>query len=307
MIGVDHKLSHAALAITRVDYHGWRDCHVVTNGIVEAVVVPAIGRVMQFRFVGDDLGVFWENRQLDGMPAQSRSEWMNFGGDKAWPAPQGNWERVTGRAWPPPATFDSVPMAARVQEHELILSSPTDRSYGVQVFRRITLRPDLAAMAITTRYCKVLGPPINLGVWVVTQLRDPQRVFVLLPKESPGVRQVREPVPMDMQKDGRLLSFLRDPGHNINIATDGSSLLWIDDEHILRIDGYAASAADNTCSTAVYTNMDPLRYVELETKGPIQRMAVGHHLDLTNTYTLARRSMEDSTAEAHKAFGLGLF
>jgi hypothetical protein len=304
MIAIGHQLSHSA--INRVDYHGWRDCYVMTNGIVEAVVVPAIGRVMQFRFVGQDGGVFWENRELDGMRAQSGSEWMNFGGDKAWPAPQEDWQRVAGRSWPPPAMFDSVSMTARIQEHELILSSPVDRSYGVQVLRHIAMRSGASVMSVTTRYCKVSGPAVDVGVWVVTQLRDPLRVFALLPEEPDSFRQITDQAPMGLRKDGRLLSFRRDPTHNIKIASDGSSVLWMDDEYVLLIDGYSASSTDNRCTTAVYTNMDPMQYVELETEGGVEQLSIGEHLDLTNTYTLAHRSVKDETAAAHRSFGLGL-
>jgi len=55
----------ASVTITRTNYHGWLEAYVVSNGKAEAVVVPVIGRVMQFGFVGEE-GVFWENRALDG-------------------------------------------------------------------------------------------------------------------------------------------------------------------------------------------------------------------------------------------------
>jgi hypothetical protein len=304
MTGFAHIPRHSEHEIARVNYHGWPGCYVLTNGLVEAVVVPAVGRVMQFRFVGDNRGVFWENRDLDGMPPQSRSNWMNFGGDKAWPAPQENWEKVSGRAWPPPAGFDSVSVEARVRGQELTTSSPVAPSYGVQVFRHVAMRPGIPAMVITTRYCKVSGPPVKAGVWIVTQLRDPERVFVLLPEPASEFIQIAGPRPFDLQKEGRLLSLRRDPSHNVKVAMDAVSLLWMDDRYILRIDGHSAQKEHATCRSSVYTNADPLSYVELETVGPITRMVVGDHLDLTNTYTLARRSLEDATAEAHNAFSL---
>src|ERR1051325_7620506 len=48
------------LSIRRTNYHGWPDAYIVSNPKVEVVVVPAIGRVLQFRFIGEE-GVFWEN------------------------------------------------------------------------------------------------------------------------------------------------------------------------------------------------------------------------------------------------------
>src|SRR5438105_557564 len=73
----------AAVHIRKTVYHGWPEALTVSNGKVEAVVIPAIGRVMQFRFAGEKDGPFWENRSLDGKNPDSQSaEWINFGGDK---------------------------------------------------------------------------------------------------------------------------------------------------------------------------------------------------------------------------------
>src|SRR5689334_13477433 len=50
-----------ATTITKTNYHGWPNTFIISNGSVEAIVVPSIGRVMQFKFVGEDSGPFWEN------------------------------------------------------------------------------------------------------------------------------------------------------------------------------------------------------------------------------------------------------
>jgi hypothetical protein len=280
------------VTITRMEYHGWRESFLLTNGIVEAVVVPSISRIMQFRMAGER-GVFWENRALDGVSAHSGNEWRNFGGDKAWPAPQEDWEPITGRAWPPPPTFDSASSEASVYSGGLLLTSPVDRDYGVQVYRAITLRPGLPVMDITTRYCKVAGPPVHLAVWVVTQLCNPQRIYALLPEShsvGPGYTQIHGEFPADVQKDGRLLSLRRDATHNLKIAMEGNSLVWMNEEYVLSIDAYSAHGAENKCTTAIYTNMDPLQYVELESMGQVDKVAVGDTLELSNSYTLARSS-----------------
>src|SRR5712691_2985388 len=59
----DHKKG-----ISSINYHGWADSLLLNNGQVEAVVVPAIGRVMQFHFVGED-DILWENEKLQGQSA----------------------------------------------------------------------------------------------------------------------------------------------------------------------------------------------------------------------------------------------
>src|SRR4051812_30063639 len=111
--GVYSPPAEGAVRIERAAYNGWAEAFTISNGRVEAVIVPAVGRVMQFRFVGEKEGPFWENHALDGKNPDSQSaEWINFGGDKTWPSPQSDWAKITGRAWPPPKAFDSMPVDA---------------------------------------------------------------------------------------------------------------------------------------------------------------------------------------------------
>jgi hypothetical protein len=308
MVDTRQRISIPGPSITRLNYHGWQDSYVLSNGLVEAIVVPSISRLMQFRFAGSKRGVFWENRVLDGVPACGGGEWKNFGGDKVWPAPQKDWPARTGRAWPPPATFDSAPADSCIEGQGLTLISSVDPDYGVQVLRHIALRPSLPVMDITSRYCKVEGPPVQVAVWVVTQLGDPQSVFALLPEShdgGPGYTQLQGPAPLGALRNGQLLSLQRDPAHNLKIAVDCHSLAWMNDEYVLRIDASSAPESENRSSMAIYTNMDPLQYVELESEGQLVQLAVGGSVDLTTTYTLALRSVEDA-AEALKTFGLAM-
>src|SRR5437764_6979017 len=94
-----HRASKPRVSVAKIAYHGWQHAYVLTNGTVEAIVVPEIGRVMQFHFVGED-PVFWENPTLNGKtPDPASKEWQNFGGDKSWPAPQAEWPKLIGREW----------------------------------------------------------------------------------------------------------------------------------------------------------------------------------------------------------------
>ncbi len=85
---------------------------------------------------------------------------------------------MAGRAWPPPATFDSVPLQGSATDSGVEMLSPVDPTYGIRVRRRIELDPSQPVMTITTTFEKVIGDPVKVGIGVITQLRDPQRVFV---------------------------------------------------------------------------------------------------------------------------------
>lgn len=300
------------MTIQRIAYHGWPDSLLLSNGTVEIIIVPAIGRVMQFRFAGDEAGALWENRHLDGHPLCANApsaEWLNFGGDKAWPSPQLDWEKHTGRAWPPPATFDSVPLQATAEDAQVFLTSEVDPHYGIKVVRHLRLVPRSSQLEITTEFQKAAGTTVRVGVWIVTQVPEPERVFVLLPEQtkfSDGYTQQTGPAPKDLRRDGRLLSLRRDPSEYIKIGTEGTSLLWMNESLALRIcaEDTLGDYPNGGCRTEVYTNPDPYGYVELETEGPLVTLESGGHITRTNTYTLYRRSTPECLLEARRLFEL---
>ena len=296
--------SSPPVAISRAAYHGWPDALILRSAQAEVIVVPAIGRVMQFQFVGEP-GPFWENRLLDGKPTDPKSaDWGNFGGDKTWPSPQADWGKVTPRGWPPPVAFDSLPVEATTENGEVILTSPVDPHYGIRTKRRIHLDADRPVLTITTTFDKTRGEPQTVGVWVITQLRDPSLVGAPIPANTrfpAGYAEQSERPPLGLAFDGHVVSLRRDPKEPHKIGTDAGTLLWVGERQMLRIDSPRVTGAeypDGGSSAEVYTDPDPLPYVELEMLGPVKRLAVGDTLERTNVYTLIHRGPGDAAASA---------
>src|SRR5438128_6848020 len=293
--------------LIRTNYHGWADSILLSNGRVEAVIVPAIGRVMQFRFAGEEDGPFWENRTLDGIkPEPESKEWGNFGGDKTWPAPQSDWPKLTPRAWPPPVAFDSMPVRATVDGFVVKLVSAVDPHYGIRVYREIKLALDRPVMTITTTYEKLSGQPFRVGVWVITQLKDPVIACASLPEferfRGGYYRQSDEP-PANLKIEDELLSLTRDPKASHKIGTDAGALFWVGKDAVLRIDSprqLTGQYPDDGCSAEIYTNPNPLGYIELEMLGPLTKMVVGDKITRASSYTLLRRMEVDSDLEVRK-------
>jgi hypothetical protein len=297
----------AGVSVQRISYHGWSDSYVIANGCVEAVVVPSIGRVMQLRLAGDADGTFWENRALDGhLHDAASNDWINFGGDKCWPAPQAVWTGQQGRDWPPPPAFDARPGEAVVCERGVIVTSPIDPGFGIQVVRHVELDANRPVMRIETEYRKLRGGAVRVGIWTVTQLREPERIGILLAENSKfenGYLRLLAAEPANMKISGRLLSLGRHLRQHVKVGTDGSSLAWVGSNCVVRIDAENGRGEypDGGCVTEVYTNPDPLKYVELETLGPLKTMNVGDRITHTTAYTLTLRSTPDPDAEARQA------
>jgi hypothetical protein len=311
--GSEHRKSANELAfeplgfLVRTNYHGWANSIFLSNGRVEAVIVPAIGRVMQFRFAGEEDGPFWENRTLDGIkPEPESKEWGNFGGDKTWPAPQSDWPKVTPRAWPPPVAFDSMPVQATVDGFLVKLISAVDPHYGIRAYREINLALDRPVMTITTTYEKVRGQPFRVGVWVITQLKDPVIACASLPEFErfrDGYYRQSDELPANLKVENELLSLTRDPKASHKIGTDAGTLFWVGKHAMLRIDSprqILGQYPDDGCSAEIYTNPNPLGYVELEMLGPLTKMVVGDSITRTSRYTLLRRTEVDPELEVRK-------
>jgi hypothetical protein len=298
-----------AVEVLRTNYHGWADALLLRNSTAEIIIVPALGRVMQFRFAGEE-GPFWENERLFGKaPDPKSSEWGNFGGDKTWPAPQADWPKMTPRDWPPPAAFDSLPVEAKVEGAAVTLISLVDPHYGIRTRRHIELDRATPVMRIATDYEKVAGEPCQVGVWIITQLRDPLAVYAPLPRASifpPGYVKQSGGLPLDLKVSQGLLSLRRHPQRSEKVGTDAGALLWVGEKVMVLIESPRLPGVqypDAGSSAEVYTNPDPLAYVELELLGPLQTLRPGEKTQRSSTYTLLRRTGADAQTDAKQVLG----
>jgi hypothetical protein len=310
--------------VEAVDFHGWQ-AMALRNGRVEVVVVPSIGRIMSLAFAGDGgaSDPLWRHGQLGPALAPDENGWINYGGDKAWPAPQTDWERMVGKGWPPPVTFDArAQTAAVVNESEIEMLSPVDPAYGLRVRR--TVRLYSGDLFVDTVYEKVEGAPVRVAIWTITQLASPDRVFALLPARSAfpgGHRSLLPAPPKDLRVDGRLLSLVRDTAEKTMIASDADALLWIGPGRVLAIENVgtyvsagelwrpteAGAARAGGAHAQIYTSSDGAEpYVELELLGPLVDLAPGQRAMMKVRYRLMRREQTDPFTEAQRVFERGL-
>lgn len=298
-------------AVEAVTYRGWSGALRLSNAHVEAVVVPEVGRVLSFRF-HDGENVFWEDASLAGGRGDPDGRtWVNFGGDKTWPSPEAEWKLHSKRTgWMPPPAFDGMAATARTEAGAVVLTSQTDPFYGVRWERRIAFRADAAVMEIATTYERVAGPPIRLGIWVITQLRDPVAVFVPVRAASlfSGGYFVfgDKPWPEVRVADG-WIRLTREPAAPHKLGTDAGRMLWVGEKELCLIESPRTAGAeypDRGASAEVYTNPDPKPYVELETLGPLATLRVGERIMQTNTYTLVHRTSADPVVDARRVLAV---
>lgn len=158
-------------------FHGW-DAYRLGNRWIELDVVPQVGgRVMQYRLGPKEF--LWVNPDLAGQaPPPSGvgpdGQWLNYGGDKLWPAPQG-WDHPEQWPGPPDGVLDGSPHRAELlspggAEAALRLTSREDARTGIQFQRTIRVRPGTTRVAFETVRKNVGSRPRRWGTWSVTQL-----------------------------------------------------------------------------------------------------------------------------------------
>jgi hypothetical protein len=164
--------------ITRIVYDG-RNAFRLSDGRTEAVIVPEIGRVMHYGFVGDS-NLLWKATPK----TYGENEWKNWGGDKTWPAPQLWWPAMVGRNWPPDSAWDGNPHTARILANKhLQMTSPVSKGLGARIVREFWFE-DNGDFAIAQTVEKVKAEPLLLSIWNVTQIQPPDAIFLPLNPNS---------------------------------------------------------------------------------------------------------------------------
>lgn len=154
-------------------YKGWKSLS-LSNNLVELHIVPALGgRVIQFNLANHEY--LWVNPQLLGkLPPPSGlapdGGWLNYGGDKLWPAPQG-WDNDEQWPGPPDAILDGSPHTPSLLDHTSVkLVSRKDPRTGIQFSRIIRIADNAAHVSFDSTMTNIDPKPRRWAIWQVTQL-----------------------------------------------------------------------------------------------------------------------------------------
>jgi hypothetical protein len=289
-----------AVTVQQMNYYGWEGAYRMTNGTVELVFVPQIGRVMRYGFVGG-ANLLWENTALWGKtaaPAEVK-DWINYGGDKLWPAPQERW------GWPPDPYLDGSPHTVTVlPDNRLRVESPFSEKHGIRFVREITLAASGTEVTFLNTMINASDRDQRWSVWQVTQIDDPD--VTEMPSHAHGrnpkgyyVFPEAEPEAGMLTQEKGLVRLRRSAVKASKIGGD-SPKGWIAARRgTLRLTMSATyepgqEYPDNGSMLEIYTNPDPLRYIELELLGPIRTLRPGEKTAFTTRWRLQRVSQTET-------------
>ena len=194
------------------------DSIVLSNGVLRAEIIPAwAGRLMSFGRPGGTNALWtWPEAARFTVDENGRPVWRNVGGEKTWVGSQGKGWRIfaeegPGRAWPPPAWFDSMPMdVVECGPTGAVLRTDVHRGgdWAIRLERSFALCGDrlVVRQRLIPESVGSLGPDAlpddDRRLWSVSQIPRPGRVFLHFADEGRHVRDGIIPAPIPTDRPG---------------------------------------------------------------------------------------------------------
>jgi len=196
--GTRPKFPVLSLSGRKLDFHGWRDCYELTNGLITVTLAPSLGgRVLQYRLGNHSF--FFLGREELGRTYRDRGfrRYHFFGGsylqlhpEERWGSTGGSFDRAIMTDYPPHfymgnyqlRTADIRPARAvveltgpypalREKQSGKAVVVEGDPATGVLATTRLEAYPYTTRLGVTHTIQNLSDKPQLWGVWEVTQLR----------------------------------------------------------------------------------------------------------------------------------------
>jgi hypothetical protein len=287
--------ARSEVTVKQVTFEGWEGAYQLSNGTVEVVFVPQIGRIMRYGFVGGP-NALWVNPTMKGKTTDlSRpvTEWNNYGGDKVWPSPQSRW------SWPPDPTYESAPYTVmELPNRHLLVKSAVSQKHSLYFTREIALEAKGTGVSIINTMHSASDKSLTWGVWEVAQTDSPDVARLMLNKEGKFatgyyVFSGSAPAPDATRIEGDQVLFKRHATQSGKIGSDSPTGRLAADKAGQRFEVSAAfetgkNYPDDGCAQEIWSNPDPDTYMELELLSPIQTLAPGKSYAFKTRWRLSR-------------------
>jgi hypothetical protein len=164
---------HPACQIRSATFEGWAADEVSNQWLRLTFVKQTGGRLMQVSFAGHPY--LFVNPKYKGQyipPEQANGQWINYGGDKIWPLPEGH---ADDQHWPGPlpdplddGIYD-LKVVSQAPVCAVHLDGPADPRTGLQYSREISIRNDSPEISFHAVMKNASKHPIRWSVQSVTQ------------------------------------------------------------------------------------------------------------------------------------------
>lgn len=270
-----------------------RDAYRLSNGSIEALVVPSLGgRLMELRLKGGESCLY--------APAKPEvmGGWANQGGDKTWFAPQSLW------VWPPDPWLEQKPHeVVAFEDGSITLESPVSEAWGLQITRKITLHPTEAKVSMVTALTNKWQRTIRVSPWQVVQVDQPERAALELDRGAFPLSgfAVVAAEPLQPGYDailGSWLSLKPAPRVSRKVGGRGASIFAEGRWGRLTLSSEVAGTSladqgefpDKGCWHEIYVAPKETGYLELEALGALTPLSMGKSTSMRTSLTLEPRT-----------------
>ena len=276
------------------EFLGWNKAYRLKNDRVEAVFVPAVGRLVHFSALGGP-SLFRLESSLQGQTPPAGERFFNVGGDWLWPVSQARWAALSeeGRDWPPPAPLADRPWKCSAwSDSGGAQCALLTRKYGpplnILVTRLFRLDPGSSALVVRQRIERTGSAGVPVVLWNVSQIAKAEHVAMPIEAESKfrgGIQALmgRKPTRKRLVPCGDAVVYAVAPGAETKLGSD-SPRGWIAAARGSNVvfesvaNETSGDYPDGGCVVEVYSN-EGLGYSEIETLGPEVDLAPGAVLE----------------------------
>jgi hypothetical protein len=285
---------NASVKVEKTQYKGWENCYRVTNGEVELIVTGDVGpRIIRFGFVGGQ-NMFKEFPEQLGKSGEEKFQLR--GGDRVWKAPE---DPIA--TWAP----DNVTVSIQVTSTGLIAREPVEPLTGLQKEIEVSMAASGTGVTVMHRIANHSLFPLEFAPWALTMMAQGGTVVSGFPPRGhhPANLEATNPLVMwaytnladPRWKFTRKYLTLRQDPNNSEAQKIGmfNADTWA--AYLLNGEAFVKRSkpdpskvyTDFGCSFETFTNND---FLEVETLGPITKLAPGKTVELVEQWGLFRNA-----------------
>ena len=282
----------------KINYNGWPNCIRLSNDEIELIVTTDVGpRIMRFGFINGQ-NLLYPVPEHAGKTGGE--EWRIYGGHRLWLAPE---------ALPFSYNPDNDEVEFELQDKHIKLIQAKEAITGIVKEIEITLSPDKNEVKVLHRLINQNLREVELAAWAITMLAPGGRAIIpqepygegddyLLPSRSLALWQYTKMNDPRWIWGEKYIQVKQDPlftsEQKIGVTNKQGWIAYcLKGEVLIKKFDFdpAVVYPDYNCNNETYISAN---YLEIETLGPLTKLAPGGMVEHTEHWLLAKATADET-------------